>query len=211
MHDGRFAMLEEVVPSTIGRDFQPSPGQRRFPPEPTETEQDVVAFLRSLNGEGLAAGTRPIEFPKWASVSGGARIMNWSPRVLPPCFANACPVWVTEEAMESTGFWLPPYDDRRFRWIGRSSGNSPATSNHPIASPHGSMAAGISGLTGIVGTFFVKDYLGLSAAFLAALGFLGRYSWALRCHSGHLAPISRGDGRASRLLPGAGVVGGPVC
>ncbi len=33
------------------------------------------------------------------------------------------------------------------------------------------MAAGISGLTGIVGTFFVKDYLGLSAAFLAALGF----------------------------------------
>ena len=33
------------------------------------------------------------------------------------------------------------------------------------------VAYGISGLTGIVGTFFVKDYLGLSAAFLAALGF----------------------------------------
>ena len=31
------------------------------------------------------------------------------------------------------------------------------------------MAAGISGLTGIVGTFFVKDYLNLSAAF----GFTG--------------------------------------
>jgi len=30
-------------------------------------------------------------------------------------------------------------------------------------------AAGISGLTAIVGTFFVKEYLGLSAAFLAAL------------------------------------------
>jgi hypothetical protein len=29
------------------------------------------------------------------------------------------------------------------------------------------VAAGISGLTGIVGTFFVKDYLNLSAAFLA--------------------------------------------
>ena len=27
------------------------------------------------------------------------------------------------------------------------------------------------GLTGIVGTFFVKDYLNLSAAFLAGLGF----------------------------------------
>ena len=33
------------------------------------------------------------------------------------------------------------------------------------------MAAGISGLTGIVGTFFVKDYLELSAEFLAMLGF----------------------------------------
>jgi hypothetical protein len=32
------------------------------------------------------------------------------------------------------------------------------------------LAYGIQGLTAIVGTFFVKDYLGLSAAFLAALG-----------------------------------------
>ena len=29
------------------------------------------------------------------------------------------------------------------------------------------LAAGISGLTAIVGTFFVKDYLNLSAGFLA--------------------------------------------
>src|SRR5215831_14407496 len=33
------------------------------------------------------------------------------------------------------------------------------------------MAYGISGLTGVVGTFFVKEYLGLSASFLASLGF----------------------------------------
>jgi len=33
------------------------------------------------------------------------------------------------------------------------------------------VAAGISGLTGIVGIFFIKDYLNLSAAFLAGLGF----------------------------------------
>ena len=33
------------------------------------------------------------------------------------------------------------------------------------------LAAGVSGLTGTVGVFFVKDYLGLSAEFLAALGF----------------------------------------
>ena len=32
------------------------------------------------------------------------------------------------------------------------------------------VAAGISGLTGIAGAFIVKDYLGLSAAFLASLG-----------------------------------------
>ena len=31
------------------------------------------------------------------------------------------------------------------------------------------LAAGVAGLTGIVGTFFVKDYLNLSAAFLAGL------------------------------------------
>ena len=33
------------------------------------------------------------------------------------------------------------------------------------------MAAGVQGLTGIVGTFFVKEYLGISAEFLAALAF----------------------------------------
>jgi hypothetical protein len=38
-------------------------------------------------------------------------------------------------------------------------------------------AAGISGLTAIVGTFFVKEYLGLSAAFLAALGFWAGLPW----------------------------------
>ncbi len=32
-------------------------------------------------------------------------------------------------------------------------------------------AAGSSGLTAIVGTFFVKEYLGLSAAFLEGLSF----------------------------------------
>jgi hypothetical protein len=43
------------------------------------------------------------------------------------------------------------------------------------------VAAGISGLTGIVGTFFVKDYLNLSAAFLAGLGFWAGIPWALKC------------------------------
>src|SRR6185295_13356021 len=39
------------------------------------------------------------------------------------------------------------------------------------------LAYGISALTGIVGTFFVKDYLGLSASFLAALGFWAGIPW----------------------------------
>ena len=51
------------------------------------------------------------------------------------------------------------------------------------------MAAGVSGLTGIVGTFFVKDYLGLSAAFLAALGFWAGIPWALKMPLGHLVDL----------------------
>jgi MFS family permease len=51
------------------------------------------------------------------------------------------------------------------------------------------MAAGISGLTGIVGTFFVKDYLSLSAQFLAALGFWAGVPWALKMPLGHLVDL----------------------
>jgi len=51
------------------------------------------------------------------------------------------------------------------------------------------MAAGISGLTAIVGTFFVKDYLGLSAAFLASLGFWANIPWALKMPVGHLVDL----------------------
>ncbi|MGH8468876.1 MAG: hypothetical protein ACREVY_07835 [Gammaproteobacteria bacterium] len=51
------------------------------------------------------------------------------------------------------------------------------------------MGAGISGLTGIVGTFFVKDYLGLSAAFLAALGFWAGIPWVLKMPLGHLVDL----------------------
>ena len=51
------------------------------------------------------------------------------------------------------------------------------------------VAAGVSGLTGIVGTFFVKDYLGLSAEFLAALGFWAGLPWALKVPLGHLVDL----------------------
>jgi hypothetical protein len=51
------------------------------------------------------------------------------------------------------------------------------------------MAAGISGITSIVGTFFVKDYLGMSAAFLAGLGFWAGIPWALKMPVGHLVDL----------------------
>ncbi len=50
-------------------------------------------------------------------------------------------------------------------------------------------AAGISGLTSIVGTFFVKDYLDLSAEFLAALAFWAGIPWALKMPLGHLVDL----------------------
>jgi hypothetical protein len=51
------------------------------------------------------------------------------------------------------------------------------------------LAAGVSGLTGIVGTFFVKEYLGLSAEFLASLGFWAMLPWALKMPIGHLVDL----------------------
>jgi hypothetical protein len=51
------------------------------------------------------------------------------------------------------------------------------------------VAAGVSGLTGIVGTFFVKEQLGLSAALLASLGFWAGIPWALKMPIGHFVDL----------------------
>lgn len=50
-------------------------------------------------------------------------------------------------------------------------------------------SAGVSGLTAIVGAFFVKDYLDLSAAFLAGIGFWAGLPWALKMPLGHLVDL----------------------
>jgi hypothetical protein len=50
-------------------------------------------------------------------------------------------------------------------------------------------AYGVSGLTGIVGTFFVKDYLDLSAEFLAALAFWAGIPWAVKMPVGHVVDL----------------------
>ena len=51
------------------------------------------------------------------------------------------------------------------------------------------LAAGIQGLTSIVGTFFIKDYLDLSAQFLAMLSFWLMLPWALKMPLGHLVDL----------------------
>ena len=51
------------------------------------------------------------------------------------------------------------------------------------------LAAGISGFTGIIESFFVIEQLGLSAAFLAGLAFWAGLPWALKMPLGHLVDL----------------------
>ncbi|MEC8099930.1 MAG: hypothetical protein VX089_01815 [Pseudomonadota bacterium] len=48
------------------------------------------------------------------------------------------------------------------------------------------LSAGVSGLTGIVGIFFLKDYLNLTAAFIASIGFWAGIPWTLKMPVGFL-------------------------
>jgi len=79
---------------------------------------------------------------------------------------------------------------RVYRWIDRNIlelGREMRLSYLPPLMVY--FAAGISGLTAIVGTFFVKDYLGLSAEFLAGLGFWAGIPWALKMPLGHVVDL----------------------
>jgi hypothetical protein len=67
------------------------------------------------------------------------------------------------------------------------------------------MAAGISGLTGIVGTFFVKEYLGLSAEFLASLSFWMMLPWTLKMPLGHLVDLIWRH-KSGLIILGAGLI-----
>ncbi|UCC55482.1 MAG: hypothetical protein JSU75_08925, partial [Gammaproteobacteria bacterium] len=71
------------------------------------------------------------------------------------------------------------------------------------------LAYGVSGLTAIVGTFFVKDYLGLSAEFLAALGFWAGIPWALKMPLGHLVDLIWRY-KAALVFLGAGLLTGSL-
>ena len=72
------------------------------------------------------------------------------------------------------------------------------------------MAAGVSGLTSIVGVFFVKDYLGLSAEFLAALGFWAGLPWALKMPLGHLVDLMW-RWKAALVFVGASLIALSLC
>ncbi|GAA6199006.1 hypothetical protein [Aquicoccus sp. SU-CL01552] len=50
-------------------------------------------------------------------------------------------------------------------------------------------AYGASGITSVVGTFFIKDYLDVSAAFVAGLAFWTGLPWALKMPMGHLVDL----------------------
>ncbi|MCL4799534.1 MAG: hypothetical protein KJ025_08100 [Burkholderiales bacterium] len=95
---------------------------------------------------------------------------------------------------------------RLYRWIDRNFielGRELRLSYLPPLMVY--VAAGISGLTGIVGVFFVKDYLGLSAAFLAALGFWTGIPWALKMPLGHLVDLLW-RWKAGFVFAGAGLI-----
>ncbi|MEX5212980.1 MAG: c-type cytochrome [Nitrospiraceae bacterium] len=66
MHDGRFGTLEEVVDFySQGGIANPYLDNNVIPLELTGQEkQDLIAFLRSLSGEGWQAVTAPTEFPR---------------------------------------------------------------------------------------------------------------------------------------------------
>ncbi|NOD36127.1 MULTISPECIES: hypothetical protein [unclassified Ruegeria] len=50
-------------------------------------------------------------------------------------------------------------------------------------------AAGVSGLTSVVGAFFLKDYLNLSASFVAGLAFWAGIPWILKMPLGHVVDL----------------------
>ena len=80
--------------------------------------------------------------------------------------------------------------DKFFAWIDRTFlelGREMRLSYLPPLMVY--VAAGIQGLTSIVGVFFVKERLGLSAEFIAALGFWIVLPWTLKMPIGHVVDL----------------------
>ncbi|MGR3805682.1 MAG: hypothetical protein ACU0AY_19565 [Marinibacterium profundimaris] len=70
-------------------------------------------------------------------------------------------------------------------------------------------AAGVSGLTSVVGAFFLKDYLDLSAAFVASLSFWAGLPWIMKMPMGHIVDLFW-RWKAVLILFGAGLITGSL-
>lgn len=66
-------------------------------------------------------------------------------------------------------------------------------------------AAGVSGLTSVVGAFFLKEYLDLSASFIAGLAFWAGLPWILKVPLGHIVDLFW-RWKALLILFGAGLI-----
>ena len=66
-------------------------------------------------------------------------------------------------------------------------------------------AAGVSGLTSVVGAFFLKEYLDLSAAFIAGLAFWTGLPWILKVPLGHVVDLFW-RWKSLLILLGAGLI-----
>lgn len=66
-------------------------------------------------------------------------------------------------------------------------------------------AAGVSGLTSVVGAFYLKDYLDLSAEFIAGLAFWAGLPWILKVPLGHVVDLFW-KWKALLILTGAGLI-----
>jgi len=66
-------------------------------------------------------------------------------------------------------------------------------------------AAGVSGLTSVVGAFFLKDYLDLSAQFIAGLAFWAGLPWILKVPLGHVVDLFW-KWKSLLILMGAGLI-----
>lgn len=66
-------------------------------------------------------------------------------------------------------------------------------------------AAGVSGLTSVVGAFYLKEYLDLSATFIAGLAFWAGLPWILKVPMGHVVDLFW-RWKALLILLGAGLI-----
>ncbi len=70
-------------------------------------------------------------------------------------------------------------------------------------------AAGVSGLTSVVGAFFLKEYLDLSASFVAGLAFWAGLPWILKMPMGHVVDLFW-RWKALLILLGASLITGSL-